>query len=139
MVKYKNLKGRFEKEIVSAVDLAQSNVGIITEDKLRRCVKKKLEKSGIIRIRRTAEEDDEKIGSHDCYMNSNLGGQSKSYGIGKHEIHSKEISICIENISRLKRLHLLSDYILHEFAHSCGWKDGENKGVPFPNGYPEEF
>jgi len=139
VVKYKNLDGRFENEIVSAVETALNNVNVITDQKLQDCIKKRLEKSGTIRIRRTPEEDNAKSDSDDCYKDRNLAGQHKSYGLGCHEIHSKEITLCVDNLAKMNRLGLLSDYILHEFAHSCGWHDGEDKGVPFPNGYPDKI
>lgn len=138
MVKYKNLEGRFSNHIISSVDWALQNLDQITDQKLRECIKKRLEVNGTIRIRRTPREDKEKPDSHDCYTNSELGGQNKSFGIGEHEIHLKEITICIENLDVMDKLNSLSYYIIHEFAHSCGWKHGQNSGVPFPNGYPNE-
>lgn len=138
MVKYKNLEGSFQNHIVSSVEWALQTLNQITDVKLRNCIKKKLEKDGTIRIRRTPVDDHEKPESHDCYTNSNLGGQNKSFGFGKHRIYSNEITLCVDNLNEMDKLNLLFDYILHEFAHSCGWEHGDCKGVPFPDGYPDE-
>ncbi|NIP62107.1 MAG: hypothetical protein GWN01_12000 [Nitrosopumilaceae archaeon] len=135
MVKYKNLKGRFADHIISSVSWAIQNLEKITDEKLRECLRNRLENNGTIRIKRTYQEDDEKPNSDDCYTNPKLGGQNKSY----FGIDSKEITLCIDNLENLQELNSLSDYILHEFAHSCGWEHGENKGVPFPDGYPNEI
>jgi len=136
MIKIENLEGRFKQDILLGVNTALKNVNIITDEKLRNCVKNRLEKSGKIRIRCTPKEDNEKITSNDCYKDPNLGGQHKSYGIGKWEIHSKKITLCVDNLAKNRKLDILWKYVLHEFAHSCGWEDGQNKGVPFPDGYP---
>ena len=136
MVKFENLEGRFKDEIVSAADMALKNVSVITNLTLQNCVKKKLEKSGTIRIRRSAKEDNVHPMSHDCYHDTTIGAQNQSYYFRIFEIHSKTISLCIENLERGRRMDVLWKYILHEFAHSCKWEHGENKGVPFPDGYP---
>jgi len=136
VVKYKNLQGSFQNHIVSQVEWALKNIDKITDEKLRKCIKKRLEENGTIRIRRNPIEDNENPNSHDCYTDPKIGGQNKSFKI--LGIPSKEIELCVDNLENLNALNSLSDYILHEFAHSCGWDHGQNKGVPFPDGYPNE-
>ena len=44
VVKYKNLEGSFRDHIVSSVEWALQNLNQITDEKLRNCIKKRLEK-----------------------------------------------------------------------------------------------
>lgn len=108
---------------------------MITDKKLRNCIKKRLEKNGTVTIRRTPTEDNEKNDSDDCYTDPTRARYNNVRGFFGREINSKEITLCIENLETHALLNSLSDYILHEFAHSCGWEHGEGKGVPFPEGY----
>ncbi|NDB33708.1 MAG: hypothetical protein EB160_09860, partial [Nitrososphaeria archaeon] len=62
-----------------------------------------------------------------------------AYSVKRWEISSKEIAICIDNLDTMNELNSLSDYIIHEFAHSCGWRHGQGKGIPFPDGHPNEL
>jgi hypothetical protein len=136
MVKYKNLEGTFQDTIVSSVEWALQNLNKITDEKLRNCIRKRLEKDGTIRIRRSPTADNAIPSSSDCYTDHTRGGFNKYLRI--LGIPSREIELCIDNLVELNQMNLLSDYILHEFAHSCGWDHGHGKGVPFPDGFPNE-
>lgn len=137
VLKYKNLEGTFQDIIVSSVAEALANLNQITDEKLRNCIRKRLEKNGTIRIRRNPTVDNEPQNSSDCYTDHNRMSYNKYVRILEF-IRSKEINLCINNLDNMGQLNSLSDYILHEFAHSCRWDHNQGKGVPFQEGFPNE-
>ena len=113
------------------MDQAIKNLDVITDAKLRNCIRNRLEKSGKILIRRNPSTDKVHSNSDDCYKNSESLGQHKTFLI----IHSKKITLCIENIIDMGYGNDVWQIILHEFAHSCGWSHGDEKGVPGQHGF----
>lgn len=86
----------------------------ITDPELRSCVQKSCEESKV------------SCGNSSC-MDSTLLGESVQ-GFGSFKF--RNITLCICNFSTSN----FGEVAVHEWAHGCGWRHGNGKGVPGDNG-----
>ena len=86
---------------------------VITDPKLRKCLKKRC-KTAKIKCQTSCEPDE--LG----YNRSFLG------------IHSRTANICINRFPAGSQAY--GAVVIHEWAHSCGWNHGQGAGVPGDDG-----
>lgn len=132
-LKIKNTSGLYGKEIQNAVEIAIEYLQNITNPTLRESVRDRLQHSGIIKIRTTRKQDKSCNFTSEYYTDPKRPSFSFTRSIPLF-VHVGEITLCMTNIVNANRLPRLWAYIVHEFAHSCGWKHGEDCGVPGVDG-----
>jgi len=129
-----NLSGLFEKEIGVAVTLAIQHLPEITNRNLREGIQDRLENTGIIKIRSTRTQDNSLYFFNECYTELTRQAYCHTRKIPLF-VRLEEITICISNISKARLMGELWQYIIHEFAHTCGWEHGQGMGIPENNGF----
>ncbi len=105
VVKYKNLEGNLQNLITSHVDWALQNLNQISDERLRNCIRKRLEKNGTVRIRRNPTADNDIPKSSDCYTDHTRAGYNKYVRL--LGIPSKEIELCIYNLENVEHFNLI--------------------------------
>ena len=130
----KNPTGKYQDEILNGLQLAINNIDIIQDQNLKKCIKKRLEKSGKIKVRRTSEIDRTFSFVSECYRNPDRPAYCFTRSIPPFT-RVGEITLCISNIEKAGLVGEIWEIILHEFAHTCGWDGSDGKGVPGVYGF----
>jgi RHS repeat-associated protein len=103
-----------EQVIQQQTDLACSNLQGITNPKLRACIQKSCDK-GTIKCKGNGDK-----GCHDA------GGYNNKIPL----IGNRTANLCPDNWGPGTSPSYVGDAVVHEFAHGCGWNDGQGGGVP---------
>ena len=89
----------------------------VTDTALRECIRKRMTNRKII------------CGKAETAVKRGCDGNPDLYGRTKYGVlsRSKDIHICVQNlINRYEKgeavIKRMSETIIHEFAHSCGWE-----------------
>lgn len=106
-------KGNDLKMIIDIMKACDNSVKDICDDKLKECVKGRC-KSGKINCK--------------AYDGSNTMGWNIWYF---DCIPSEEINIVADHPRAQGKFGIIA---IHEWAHSCGWREGDGGGVPGDNG-----
>ncbi len=102
----------------------KETINRITDLNLKNCIKERCEKNGIIECEKQ------------CWYMYPLIGSSPGYsftipiriGNTTYRRNTTTAHICL-NSWHASNITNVGDIIIHEWAHTCGWNDGENKGV----------
>jgi hypothetical protein len=101
-------EGQISEEIEASCDKIDTT---ITDRKLAKCIKKRCKRP--------------KVKCKDCCDPTECGHNNWWFGI----IPSRKIVICANTVTKN-----FGTVAIHEWAHSCGWDEGEGKGVPGNDG-----
>ena len=104
---------------------------IITDDKLRNCIKTRCENGKIKCCKKGWRLFC--IGSCCPCKEQDVLGYNRQYFFGLFK--SRTAVLCIDNIRMWGKQNKIGEMVIHEWAHSCCWHHGENKGVPGDSGY----
>ena len=109
-----------KKVIKKQVKAACANLdNIITDSSLLKCIKKRCKNNKV--VCRTTR------------FICRKGTLGFNWGVSPY-LRSRKANLCIDIIKDEGYEHKYGDIVIHEWAHSCGWKHNKGKGVPGDSG-----
>jgi hypothetical protein len=93
---------------------------LITDESLRKCINKRCKKGKVVCVDECDKDD---VLGYAYY--ETIGGISTGLNKGY---------LCMKNIAKHGMTHKYGEIAIHEWAHTCGWDEGDGKGVPGDTG-----
>ena len=110
------LKRGFALELLKQeITATCSDLSLITDASLRKCASRQCDRGRVI-----CKDPKNKCSDPTWFAYGWMGGGGAF--------------ICKNNFPKNAPIGYLGDAVLHEWAHDCGWKHGDDKGVPYDPG-----